>query len=75
MLKEGKATKVRVSWSGVACLQPCLGYHKSVYVEYRNGKFYEVVKGEHHALPVDHKGRPVWRREREITEEEAKVVG
>ena len=66
MLKEGKAQKVRVSWSAVACLPGCLGYHKKVYVAYREGKFYEIVSGEHHAYVYP------WIREREITEEEAR---
>jgi len=71
-LKDGKIKQAKVSDSSVACIQPCLGYHQKTYIEYRDGKFYYVITGAHHALPVDFFGRPVWRRAKEITEEEAK---
>ena len=70
-LKDGEIRQVKVFDSSAACLQPCLGYHEKIYIEFRD-KFYMVITGAHHALPVDFFGRPVWRREKEITEEEAK---
>jgi len=73
-LKDGKIKQAKLSDSSILCHPGCLGYHRRTYIEFKNNKFYYIIDGDHHALPVDFFGRPVWRRSKEVSEEEAREL-